>query len=252
MVTLDELTRYLDDYLKAQEGRDYGPQGLQVEGKPEVRRIVTGVSACVALFEEAIRRRADAVIVHHGMFWDSDPRPLRGGMKRRIKLLLDHDISLLGYHLALDRHPEVGNNARLASLLELTGAGPFGMYKGEAIGRMGQTARPVTPAMFMAMVHERINPAARAHAFGPGEIYRVAVCSGGAQDLLREAVARGADLYLTGEESEWVYHVAREEGIHYVAAGHHATERLGPMALGDHLAARFGLPVEFVDIPNPI
>ncbi len=254
MATVDllALVAEADRLLSPDEFRDYAPNGLQVEGVRSISKIVTGVSACMPLFEAAVEKGAQAVLVHHGMFWQSDPRPVTGGLKRRLAYLLKRDLSLIGYHLPLDRHATLGNNALLADTLELTNRTPFGSYNGMPIGVMGTLAHPTSVASFMERVKERINPHARIHPFGPTNVASVALVSGGAPELVREAVAKRADLYLTGEESEWVYHLSREEGIHYVAAGHHATETFGVRALGEELAKTFGIEVEFVDIPNPI
>ncbi len=251
-MNLHELTDFIDEYLDIGAIEDSSPKGLQVEGALGVTKIVSGVSACVELFKEAVARDANAIIVHHGMFWDSDPRVVRGSVKDRLKILLDNDISLLGYHLSLDRHPEVGNNIQIVKLLNLVDPEPFGDYHGKTISYMAKTRNPASVASFIETVKERINPHLRHHAFGPGEIKTVAICSGGAPELVREAVERKADLFLTGEESEWIYHLSKEEGLHYVAAGHHATERFGVMALGELLEQKFNIEVEFVDIPNPI
>ncbi|MBI4666912.1 MAG: Nif3-like dinuclear metal center hexameric protein [Nitrospinae bacterium] len=252
MADLHEITSYLDEYLEAKSINDYGPQGLQVEGGAEVKKIATGVSACMELFQLACEWGAGAILVHHGMFWDSEPRVVKGSLKERLKFLLENRISLIGYHLPLDRHPEVGNNIQLVKRLGLGGEEPFGLYKGKTIGYLARTGKTQSVAEFMDTVKREINRDARIHAFGPGSIGRVAICSGGGQDTLREAIARKADALLTGEESEWVYHLAREEGIHYIAAGHHATERFGVMALGDAVAKKFGVEVKFIDVFNPI
>ncbi|MGK7345712.1 MAG: Nif3-like dinuclear metal center hexameric protein [Candidatus Nitrospinota bacterium M3_3B_026] len=252
MAELERIVSYLDDYLGVERIKDYLPKGLQVEGRGAVERIVTGVSACAALFEEAAARGADAVIVHHGLFWDSEPRDVRGSRKTRLKLLLEKDMSLLAYHLPLDRHPEVGNNIQLVRALGLVDPEPFGDYKGESISCMARTEGRVSIGGLVETVKEKINPDLRHYAFGPGDVELVAVCSGGAPELVREAAWRGADVYLTGEEAEWVYHFSREEGIHYIAAGHHATERLGIIALGRLVEEEFGVDVQFVDIHNPI
>ncbi|MBI5816321.1 MAG: Nif3-like dinuclear metal center hexameric protein [Nitrospinae bacterium] len=252
MASLHEIIAFTDSYLDTGSIKDYCPQGLQAEGRGEVGKIVSGVSACAALFGEAVKRKADAVLVHHGMFWDSEPRVLKGSLKERVKLLLENDLSLIAYHLPLDRHPVSGNNIQLVKRLGLVDAEPFGDYHGKSIGYAAKTAAPVKIAAFMETVKEKINPAARFHAFGPGEIKSVAICSGAAPELVREAIERRADMFITGEEPEWIYHLAREEKIHYVAAGHHATERFGVMALGEVISEKFGVPVEFVDIPNPI
>lgn len=251
-MNLHELTGFIDDYLDIDAIEDSCPKGLQVEGSLGVTKIVSGVSACVELFNEAKQRGANAIIVHHGMFWDSDPKVVRGSLKERLKILLDNDISLLGYHLALDRHPEVGNNIQIAERLDLIEPEPFADYNGKTISYIAKTKDPVPIASFIEMVKDRINPDLSHHPFGPDEINRVAIVSGGAPRYAREAIDRGADLFLSGEETESIYHLSKEEGIHFVAAGHHATERFGVIALGELLEQKFDIEVEFVDVPNPI
>jgi len=252
MADLHEIVAFANELLEIEKIPDSCPNGLQVEGKREVERIVTGVSACMELFEEAAQRQADAVIVHHGMFWDSDPRPVKGAIKARIKFLLDNDISLIGYHLPLDRHPEVGNNIELVKRLGLTNPKPFGMHRGQSISYIAKTKSPVTFDEFVTTINQVIGREPVCYSFGQDMIDSVAICSGSAPELVLEAVAEKADLFITGEDAEWVYHLSKEEGIHYVAAGHHATERFGVMALGERIKEKFGIDVRFVDIPNPI
>lgn len=253
MVGLREIVDFLDEHLGARAVSDYGPQGLQVEGAPDVGRVATGVSACMELFRSARDWGAQAVIVHHGMFWDSDSRVMRGSLKERVKFLLDNDMSLIGYHLPLDRHPESGNNIQIVRKLGLVAEEPFGVYKGVTLGYMAKTPGGATPAeALFDKIRDVINPSARVYPFGPAKARSVAVCSGGGQDTLREAIAKKADVFLTGEDAEWIYHLCKEEGISYVAGGHHATERFGVMALADIVAARFGVETRFMDIPNPI
>lgn len=252
MANLSEIVKYCDDLLDAGSIKDSCPNGLQVEGKSEVKYIVTGVSACVELFEEAVKRKADAILVHHGMFWDSDPKPVKGSLKARLKILLDNDISLLGYHLPLDRSYEVGNNIQIVNRLGLIEPKPFGAYEGQNISYMARTSGSVSIADFIQTIRKVVGRDVKHYSFGPDEINLVSVCSGSAPGLVREAIEKKADLFITGEDAEWVYHLSKEEGIHYVAAGHHATERFGVMALGDRVKEKFGIEVEFVDIPNPI
>ena len=247
----DELVRYLNDLLRVDEFSDLGPNGLQVEGRREVNRVVTGVSACVELFEKAIELKADAIIVHHGIIWDFERPIFRGGYKKRVKLLLQHNINLLAYHLPLDAHDQLGNNIRIAQTLGLNNIQPFGEYKGQLIGFKG-TLPHVAAESFFTDIKEKINARALIFPFGPGKIVNVGIISGGAQKDVKQAVAQGLDVYVTGEVSEHIFHYAKEEGIHFVAAGHHATERFGIRALGDHLREMSGLDVHFVDIPNPV
>ncbi|MFA9461866.1 Nif3-like dinuclear metal center hexameric protein [Thiohalorhabdus methylotrophus] len=250
-VELNQLAAYCNDFLEVEAVTDFCPQGLQVEGRSPVRSIVSGVTACQALLDEAVAAEADLVLVHHGYFWKGeDPRVV--GMKgRRLRTLLRNDLSLLAYHLPLDRHPVVGNNAELMRVLEVEGAVPFGRLGGVAIGMGGQLATPTDPGVFLERVEGRLETRIL-HVAGPQErIQRVALCSGGAPDLVEEAAEAGYDCYLTGESNERSTHMAREMGIHFIAAGHHATERFGAAALGRHLAGEFGLQHRFVDIPNP-
>jgi dinuclear metal center YbgI/SA1388 family protein len=250
-VDLKALVAYCDDYLDVGAVGDFTVNGLQVEGRSEVSRIVSGVTACQALLDEAVADGADLVLVHHGYFWKGEDPALVGMKGRRVRTLMQADMSLLAYHLPLDRHPEVGNNAELARVLGVGAREPFGELAGAAIGLGGELTEPMGPEAFLAMVDDAL--ATRSlHVAGPqGAIRRVALCSGGAPDLVAEAAEAGFDLYLTGESNERATHMAREMGIHFVAAGHHATERLGAAALGAHLAEGFGLGHRFVDIPNP-
>lgn len=248
---LHDLVAYCDDYLEVNAVTDFCPQGLQVEGRDQVERIVSGVTACQALLDEAVAAEADLVLVHHGYFWKGEDPRLVGMKGRRLRTLLRNDISLLAYHLPLDRHPQVGNNAELMRVLEVGSPEPFGALGGVAIGMGGSMAQSLAPDELVERVEDRLETRAL-HVRGPQErIRRVALCSGGAPDLVAEAAEAGYDCYLTGESNERATHIAREMGIHFVAAGHHATERLGARALGLHLAERYGLAHQFVDIPNP-
>jgi dinuclear metal center YbgI/SA1388 family protein len=247
-----EMVAFMDRLLEVDTIADYCPKGLQVEGDKEVTGVLTGVSACMPLFERAVEEGAQMVLVHHGMFWDSDSRVVRGSLKERLRFLLSNDLSLVGYHLPLDRHPEVGNNAGIFRRLGLTEGRPFGEYKGQTIACMGDLAAPEPFDAFRARVAEVLGGEGLVLPFGPATVRTVAICSGGAPDLVREAIEKGADVYLTGEASEYVYHLAREEGIHFIGAGHHRTERFGVMALGEALKVQFGVECRFVDVPNPI
>jgi dinuclear metal center YbgI/SA1388 family protein len=249
---LQALVSYCDQLLDARAGKDFGPNGLQVSGTREVRRIVTGVSACVELFERARDSGADAVLVHHGLFWDGLPRELVGHQYRRVKLLIDSGIALLAYHLPLDRHPELGNNALAVRALGLYAAEPFAEYHGLPVGFRGRYPEPIAAGELVARCRSLFGQEPLAFLAGPERVGTVGVVSGGAPGEIYPAIAAGLDAYVTGEASEWVMHVARENRIHFLACGHHATERLGIRALGEHLAARFALEHEFVDLPNPV
>ncbi len=247
----DELTNFLNTYLFVNDFKDYGPNGLQVEGKAEINKVVTGVSASVELFQKALEEGADAIIVHHGIIWNFERPVYRGGYKKRVKFLLENDINLYGFHLPLDAHPEVGNNARLAKLLPLESLEPFGEYQGNHIGYKG-SCKPTHAMDLFDLIKAEINPDALIFPYGPDKVHTVGIISGGAQKQVTEAVLQGLDLYLTGEVSEHILHYVKEEEIHFVAAGHHATERFGVRALGAKLADEFGLEVTYIDIPNPV
>ncbi len=248
MVALAELVAYLDGLLQASEVSDHAPNGLQVEGQPEVRRLLTGVTACEALLREAVAWGAHAVLVHHGWFWKGEPAPVVGMRRRRLALLLHHDVSLIAYHLPLDRHPELGNNAQLARVLGLEGAA--------AVGEGGLLwAATLEPALSLEALARRVAAALGREPLtvvgGRHPVRRLCWCTGAAQGLIHAAAACGADAFLSGEISERTVHEARELGVHYLAAGHHATERYGVRALGEHLAARFALDHRNVELDNP-
>jgi len=248
-----ELVDYCDTLLEAKAGKDFGPNGLQVEGLRPVARIVTGVSACVELFERAATAGADAVLVHHGLLWESaGAKPLVGHHGRRLRSILESGMHLIAYHLPLDRHAELGNNALAARALGLGELVPFADYHGMPVGFRGRFAEPIAPAELVRRCHQLYEQEPLAFLSGPDAIARVGVVSGGAQAEIHAAIESGLDAFVTGEVSEWVMNVAREAGIHFLACGHYATERLGVRALGEHLATRFGLEHEFVDLPNPV
>jgi dinuclear metal center YbgI/SA1388 family protein len=245
----EELARYLDELLDAARFKDYCPNGLQVEGRAEVRRIVAGVSASQALVNAAIARDADAILVHHGWFWRGEDGRVTGIRKARLQALLKHDINLIGYHLPLDSHPEFGNNAQLAKRLGWIAEGRFGE---QDIAWIGRAAAPTTLASLVNDVGVALQREPQVIGEPDKPVTRIAWCSGGAQGYFEQAIALGVDVYLSGEISEQTVHLARESGVAYLAAGHHATERYGVQALAAHLAERFGLLCEFVDIDNPV
>ena len=245
-----ELEQLINDKLNSAAISDFAPNGLQVEGRETVHKIVTGVTACQALLDEAVRLQADAVIVHHGYFWKNEDARIVGMKQRRLKTLLNHDISLLAYHLPLDVHEEVGNNVQLARLLGLTIEGLLEPDNPKSVGLVGSLATPLTPAEFARLVQEKLQREPLV-VEGNGLISRVGWCTGGAQGYIDKAVAAGVDAYLTGEISEPTVHSARENGLSFFAAGHHATERYGVQALGEYLARRFDIEHIFIDCPNP-
>lgn len=242
----EQLVSYLNELLEIDIYKDYAPNGLQVEGKPEIQKIITGVTACQALIDVAVKRDADAILVHHGYFWKNEPQQIVGFKQKRIKTLLQNDINLLGYHLPLDGHDEWGNNAQLGMLwgideLEVDGLVRFGVLPGEM---------PIEK--FVDKISLSLNRQPLHLSGGPEKVQKIAWCSGGAQNMIDKAINLGADVYISGEVSEQTTHLAKECGLHYLAAGHHATETLGVRALGQHLADKFGLEVDFIDIHNPV
>lgn len=248
MTSREELGSHLHGLLEVDRYKDYGPNGLQVEGRPEIRTLLSGVTASKALIEAAIEARADALLVHHGLFWRGHDGRLTGWLKARVALLIGHDISLYAYHLPLDAHPEHGNNAQLGARLKLTTDGRFG---DQDLGFLGRPAQPLTAAALAALLQFRLGRAPVVVEGDGRPIERVAWCTGGAQGYFEDAIAAGADAFITGEISEPQAHLARETGVAFFACGHHASERYGVQALGAHLAQRFGLEHRFVDIDNP-
>ncbi|MCX9154871.1 Nif3-like dinuclear metal center hexameric protein [Niveibacterium sp. 24ML] len=244
----DELTRYLDDLLGAPRIKDYCPNGLQVEGRADVRKLVCGVTASLALIDAAIARGADGLLVHHGYFWrGEDPRVL-ATRRKRLARLLGHDLNLYAYHLPLDLHPELGNNAQLAKLMGWRAVGRFG---DQDIGVIGELEAPAPLMQVARSIGARLGREPLVVGEAAGEIRHVAWCTGAAQGMFEAAIAAGAELFVSGEVSEPTVHLARESGVPYIAAGHHATERYGVHALGAHLQAQLGIHCEFVDIDNP-
>ncbi len=251
-MNINTLEKYLHAELNTGAFSDYCPNGIQVSGKKRVKRIMTGVSASQELIKAALSWKADLLLVHHGILWEKDSRVVRGSYKKRLQLLLANELNLMAFHLPLDAHPTLGNNAMILKRLQLRQAAPFGRYGKENISFLGAAEKSLTMTDFAKKVKKLFGPKPLILAFGPKKISRVAVCSGGAPDMIREAQEAGADLFITGEASEFVYHYAKEEGINFIAAGHHRTETFGVEALGEHLAAKFDLVHRFHDIPNPI
>jgi dinuclear metal center YbgI/SA1388 family protein len=247
--TLTDLLHYLAEYLQPDRFNDYCPNGLQVEGRSRVVRLASGVTACQALLDEAIAWGADAILVHHGYFWKGERSVITGMKRRRLAALLANDVSLLAYHLPLDAHPEVGNNARLGALLGIAQHEP--LHPG-GVGSVGNLPGMQTAGELVARLEQLTGRSALHVGATETQVRRIAWCTGAAQGYIGAAVSAGAEMYVTGEASEQTVHVAREEGIHFVAAGHHATERFGVQALGEHLAVRFALAHRFIDIDNPV
>jgi dinuclear metal center YbgI/SA1388 family protein len=250
---LANLLAYLEELLQPAIFSDYGPNGLQVPGPEVVRTVVTGVSASAELFERAAALGADLVVVHHGLFWTGAPLALTPSAKRRLRLLFEHDMALAAYHLPLDGHPEVGNNALLAAGLGCASHEPFALHKGTPIGVSGRfEGDGIAADELVARARGLTGREPLAFLDGPARVRTIAIVSGAGADYLGEAVAAGHDAFLTGEPAERVMTHAREEGIHFVAAGHYATETFGVRRLGELLAERFGVVQQFVDVPNPI
>jgi dinuclear metal center protein, YbgI/SA1388 family len=246
---LRDLEDYTSQLLETARFRDYSPNGLQVEGRPEVKRLASGVTASLALIEAAAEWGADALLVHHGWFWKNEDSRVVGVKKRRLERLLSQGISLLAYHLPLDAHPAYGNNAQLAGVL---GAEVEGWFGEQAVGAYGPLGRPRALGEWTAGIGRALGREPLVIGDPGRPLARVAWCSGGAQGYFEQAVALGVDAFVTGEVSEYNFHLARETGVAFVSAGHHATETLGVKALGGHLAERFGLDHFFIDIPNPV
>lgn len=233
--------------------KDYAPNGLQVEGKDEINKIVTGVTASMALIDAAIAKQADAIIVHHGYFWKGENPEIVGMKYRRLSALIKNDINLFGYHLPMDAHLLVGNNANLARALGVESLRSLEAEKAleESIGVVGKLKEPLAPAAFKAIIEQVVGREVLFEAVSDVPISEVALCTGGAQGYIGKALAANADVFITGEVSEQTIHTAREEGIHFCAAGHHATECFGPQALAEHIRDNWEIDCEFIDIPNP-
>lgn len=250
-IALTTLQEEADRYLNSGRINDYCPNGLQVEGRPQVRRIVSGVTASQALIDAAVEAEADVLLVHHGYFWKGENPCVVGMKQRRLKTLLANDISLLAYHLPLDLHPEVGNNVQLAAQLGITVEGALEPDNPRTVGLLGSLGEAMSARDFARRVQETLGREPLLVDSGQ-MIRRIGWCTGGGQGYIDQAIAAGVDLYLTGEASEQTFHSARENGISFIAAGHHATERYGVQALGDYLARHFALEHLFIDCPNPI
>jgi dinuclear metal center YbgI/SA1388 family protein len=252
MATRDEIIAYLDDLLEIGSFSDYGPNGLQVIGANDVTSVATGVSAQAELFERAADAGAQLVLCHHGLFWDFHARTIGTAMKTRLQLLFGSDISLAGYHLPLDAHPEVGNNALICAELGLEPSERFADHKGRPIGLVGRSAAGIPFADLHARCAAAFGREPFAWEAGPDVVHSVGIVSGGGASYFAEAVAAGLDAFITGEPAEHVMADARENGVHFVAGGHYATEVFGIRRLGELVSERFAVDHRFVDVPNPI
>ncbi|GHD78043.1 Nif3-like dinuclear metal center hexameric protein [Vogesella fluminis] len=245
---LTELLAVLDAKLEPARFKDYAPNGLQVEGRSEVRKIVTGVTASQALIDAAIAVQADAIVVHHGYFWKNEAAPIIGIKRQRIASLLQHGISLLAYHLPLDAHPELGNNMQLARQLDIANPQPVATEPLLWLGDWGQGSA----ADFAARLACRLGRTPLLLGNAQRHARRIAWCTGGAQGYFEQAIALGADVFISGEVSEHNFHCAEETGVVFLAAGHHVTERYGVKVLGEWLATEYALDVQFIDLYNPV
>jgi dinuclear metal center YbgI/SA1388 family protein len=259
VISRDDLSEYLFDYLGVAKIKDYCPNGLQVEGKPQIKKIITGVTASLALIERAIEEKADAILVHHGWFWKNDDARVVGQLHDRLKLLMSHDMNLFAYHLPLDIHPQLGNNAQLAKMMG------WGVTKSS--NKSSAASSSVMDGLIWqgkpAASQKTLGQLARSLAGRLGRdplvvgdlnkpMKRIAWCTGGAQNYIKEAYLMKVDAYISGEISESTFHAANEMGVAYIAAGHHATERYGIQALGQHLEKTFRIKHQFIDLPNPV
>lgn len=252
-MNIQELTGYLADFLSVSEIKDYCPNGLQVEGKSDIQKIVTGVTASKALIDKAIETNADAILVHHGYFWKGEDQTITGVKFNRIKALIENGINLLAYHLPIDVHAELGNNAMLAKLLEIENVKPVKFVKPVGVVMEGELPQALSPKQFSDKIEVVLGRKTLYLADSSNkQVKRLAWCTGGGQSYIEAGAAIGVDAFISGEASEQTTHLAKELDVHYFGAGHHATERYGVKALGEHLAEKFKLEVEFIDVPNPV
>jgi len=247
-----DLMSHLNNLLEPHTIKDFCPNGLQIEGKENITKIVTGVTASQALIDAAINHKADAILVHHGFFWKGESQQIIGMKKKRIAALIKHDINLIAYHLPLDVHPTLGNNAQLAKLLDITYEGGLELGCAKSVPVKGVLNTPITGEEFARKIATVLNREPVTSIVRDDKIKTIAWCTGGGQGYIDLAADQGIDAYLTGEASEQTIHSSREQNIDFFAAGHHATERYGVKALGEHLASEHKLEVIFVDIDNPV
>jgi len=247
----DEIVQYLDDYLQITNFRDYCPNGMQVIGRPGIERVALGVSANLECFRLAAEKRADMLITHHGLFWENTPQVVGARLKGRLKMLFENDITLLGYHLPLDAHPEVGNNALWLKTLgfELEGI-TLGVARGKPIGAIGNAPRRQTLRELIEKAEKVAGASPRVYAYGPQTVRRLGVVTGGGYHNLLDAIQLGCDTFITGETGEPTEGIAREEGVNFIGIGHYNSEKLGVQALGELLSKQFGVTTFFCDVPN--
>lgn len=252
MIKNTDLLQWLDKQLQPGLIKDYCPNGLQVEGRAQIEKVVVGVTASMALIDAAVEHNADAVLVHHGYFWKGEPSEIVGMKYRRLKKLLANDINLFAYHLPLDVHPEFGNNASLGELFELNDIVSVAHIKPEGVVMRGKLERPMLLEQFAQIVADKLNRTPLVIGEATQKIEELAWCTGGGQSFIDQVLHQNVDLFVSGEASEQTVHTAREMGIAFMSAGHHATERYGVKSLGDKITSELGLQVEFIDIDNPV
>ena len=252
MTKLQDIIQWCDQTLKSSEFKDYAPNGLQIEGKTEVRKILAAVTASQDAIDAAIRENADLLLVHHGYFWKGEAYPITGMRGKRIKSLIQHDISLLAYHLPLDSHPSLGNNAAIADLLELERIEALDPSERHPIGNIGYLNQPMPVEEFKKFVSEKLKFDVTHLPADKNMIEKVGFCTGGAQDFIVKAAEQGCDAYISGEVSERTFYEAKELGVHYFACGHHATERYGVQRLGQAISEQFDIEYVYFELNNPI
>ena len=252
MAKLQDIIQWCDQTLKSPEFKDYAPNGLQIEGKTEVHKILAAVTASQDAIDAAIRENADLLLVHHGYFWKGEAYPITGMRGKRIKSLIQHDISLLAYHLPLDSHPSLGNNAAIADLLELERIETLDPSERHPIGNIGYLNQPMPVEEFKKFVSEKLKFDVTHLPADKNMIEKVGFCTGGAQDFIVKAAEQGCDAYISGEVSERTFYEAKELGVHYFACGHHATERYGVQRLGQAISEQFDIEYIYFELNNPI
>lgn len=251
MADREKILRFLNSYLEVEGTSDRAMNGLQIEGKKEVKKIIVGVSASKELFKKAVEQKADMIIVHHGLFW-GDCLPLKGFLKERIDLLFSKNINLLAYHLPLDKHPVIGNNSQLINLFDVSDLKPFGKYRGSFIGFKATLKKRTELPIIIKTIKNKLSTKPFCLNFGKKEIKQLCVISGSAPEMLYQAIDEDIDLFLTGEPTEYVQEVARESSINFISVGHYNSERLGVIALAKLISEKFDVNASFIEIPNPL
>ncbi|AWL28379.1 Nif3-like dinuclear metal center hexameric protein [Acinetobacter defluvii] len=252
MAKLSEIIQWCDGTLKAAEFKDYAPNGLQIEGKTEVNKILCAVTASQTAIDAAIEQKADLLLVHHGYFWKGEPYPITGMRAKRIKALIQHDISLVGYHLPLDAHPVLGNNAAIAEILALENIEALDPSERNPIGNIGYLKQPMSPEAFRALLTEKLGFDTIHLPASTTQVQKIGFCTGGAQDYIEKAAQQACDAYISGEVSERTFYQAQELNVHYFACGHHATERYGVQRLAQAISEQFNIEYSYFELNNPI